>query len=139
MASALPPLRRWGRFSPGYSLVQTPLDLPRNPALAVVRDTQTLRYSLSTFTLDIDGKPKLVFRTKWHADADELCRHWVQSHQDEVISKGPYGTDLPPMVRVRMARLAEKDTYDAGAESAELYLEVRIVRLTDASELQDRT
>jgi len=46
-------------------------------ARAALGEVQVLSFSPSTFTLEIDGKPTLVFQTKWQGDADELCRHWV--------------------------------------------------------------
>jgi hypothetical protein len=94
-----------------------------------------LSYSLSTFTLEIDGKPTLVVRAKWQAEADELCRDWVQSHG--VVSIGPHGAELRPLLKVRIARSAEKTAYDASVNSTELYRDVKIVKLVDAAELQD--
>jgi hypothetical protein len=41
---------------------------------------EAVSFSLSTFTLDIDGKPTLVLRAKWQAHADEYCRAWIQVH-----------------------------------------------------------
>ncbi len=67
-----------------------------------------MSFSLSTFTLDIDGKPTLVLRTKWRANAEDYCRAWVEAHRDELTTKGPYGSDLPlisrPAITLRMAR-----------------------------------
>ena len=96
-----------------------------------------MSFSLSTFTLDIDGKPRLVLRAKWQADADEYCRAWVQAHWDELTKKGPYGADLPPAIRVRLAHPAEKAAYEADADSAELFHEVSVVILTDAERLDE--
>jgi hypothetical protein len=92
-------------------------------------------FSLSTFTLDIDGKPTLVLRTKWQADADEICRAWVQAHWEELTRKGPYGAELRPTIRLRMARPAEKAAFEANAHSALLFYDVSIVMLTDAERL----
>jgi hypothetical protein len=96
-----------------------------------------LSFSPSTFTLEIDGKPTLVFQTKWQGDADELCRDWVQSHRDEIVSKDRHGNELPPVLRVRMARSTEKLAFDAAAESAEPFRDVKVVRLATASEQQN--
>jgi hypothetical protein len=84
---------------------------------------EAVSFSLSTFTLDIDGKPTLVLRAKWQADADEICRAWVQAHWDELTREGPYGTELPPAVRLRMARATEKAAYETNAHSALLFYE----------------
>lgn len=67
-----------------------------------------MNFSLSTFTLDIDEKPMLVSRAKWQADADEICRAWVQAHWGELTKKGPYRAELPPAIRLRMARAAKR-------------------------------
>ena len=96
-----------------------------------------MSFSLSTFTLDIDGKPRLVLRAKWQADADEICRAWVQSHWDELTREGPYGAELPPAIRLRMARAAEKAAYDTNAHSALLFHNVSIVMLAGAERLDE--
>jgi hypothetical protein len=98
---------------------------------------QVLSFSPSTFTLEIDGKPTLVFQTKWQGDADELGRDWVKSHWDQLVSKDRYGNDLPPILKVRMARSTEKSAYDAAAESAEPFQDVKMVRLATATEQQN--
>jgi len=112
----------------------------RRPGWARQRDegeVLVLSFSPSTFTLEIDGKPTLVFQTKWQGDADELCRDWVKSHWDQLVSKDRYGNDLPPIVKVRMARSTEKSAYDAAAESAEPFRDVKMVRLATATEQQN--
>ena len=96
-----------------------------------------MSFSLSTFTLDIDGKPMLVLRAKWQADADEICRAWVQAHWDELTREGPYGAELPPAIRLRMARATEKAAYETNAHSALLFHDVSIVMLTSAERLDE--
>ena len=100
-----------------------------------------MSFTPSTFTLDIDGKPTLVLRTKWRVNAEEYCRAWVEAHQDELTTKGPYGSDLPlisrPAITLRMAHAAEKVAYEAGAHSAELYHDVSVVTLTDVGPLDN--
>jgi hypothetical protein len=98
---------------------------------------EAVSFSLSTFTLDIDGKPMLVLRAKWQADADEICRAWVQAHWDELTREGPYGAELPPATRLRMARAAEKAAYETNAHSALLFHDVSIVILTGAERLDE--
>jgi hypothetical protein len=92
-------------------------------------------FSQSTFTLDIDGKPTLVLRTKWRVNAEDYCRNWVQAHRDELPTKGPYGSDLPlisrPAITLRMARAVEKAVYEASADSAQLFDDVSVFILTD--------
>lgn len=98
-----------------------------------------MSFSLSTFTLDIDGKPTLVLRTKWRANAEDYCRAWVEAHRDELTTKGPYGSDLPlisrPAITLRMARAEEKAAYEANAHDAQQFHDVSIVTLIDVGRL----
>ena len=98
-----------------------------------------MSFSQSTFTLDIDGKPTLVLRTKWRVNAEDYCRDWVQAHRDELATKGPYGSDLPlisrPAITLRMARAVEKAAYEASAHSAQLFDDVSVFMLTDVGHL----
>ena len=96
-----------------------------------------MSFSLSTFTLDIDGKPRLVLRAKWEAEADEICRAWVQAHRDELTGEGPYGAELHPAVRLRMALPAEKAAYETNVHDAMLFHDVSIVMLTGADHLDE--
>ena len=114
-----------------------PLELSPNTALAFAREMQAASYSLSKFTLEIDGKPTLVLQAKWQVVADELCRDWLQSHWDQVVCKGPRGEDVRPVVRIRLARSAEKAAYQACSDSAEFYRGVKIVELVDAAAQED--
>jgi hypothetical protein len=114
-------------------VVRKDLELSSNTALAFAREMRAASYSLSKFTLDIDGKPTLVVQAKWQVVADELCRDWVQSHWDQVVSKGPRGEDRRPIVRIRLARSAEKAAYQACTDRAEFYGGVKIVKLVDAA------
>jgi hypothetical protein len=98
-----------------------------------------LSFSFSTFTLEIDGKPTLIFQAKWQAEADELSREWVQAHRDQLVTKDRYGNDFPPILKVRIAKSAEKAAYDVGAENAGVYRDVKVVKLVDAVEHQNET
>jgi hypothetical protein len=102
-----------------------------------MRESGVLSFSPSTFTLEIDGEPTLVFQTKWQGDADDLCRDWVKSHWDQLVSKDRYGNDLPPILKVRMARSNEKSAYDAAAETAEPFRDVKMVSLAAVTDQQD--
>jgi hypothetical protein len=53
------------------------------------------------------------------------------------VSKDRYGNDLPPILKVRMARSNEKSAYDAAAESAEPFRDVKMVRLATATDRQN--
>ena len=92
-----------------------------------------MSFSLSTFTLDIDGKPRLVLRAKWEAQADEICRAWVQAHWDELTGEGPYGAELHPAVRPAHGTPDGKSrAYETNVHNAMLFHDVSIVMLTKA-------
>jgi hypothetical protein len=118
-------------------VVRKPLESSSNAAQAFAREMQALSYSLSTFTLEIDGKPTLVLQAKWQVTADERCRDWVQSHWDQVAGKDRRGAFLRPVLKIRLARSAEKAVYEASVDSAELYQDVKVVKLVNAAAGQE--
>jgi hypothetical protein len=123
---------------PGQSSMKKPFELSANVALGFEEAIRNIsvpsRYSLSVFTLEINGKPKLAFQAKWHAEADRLGRDWVYSHRHQISSKGRYGTELPPIISVRMALAAERAAFEADSNDDEFYDGVKIVRLIEAAE-----
>ena len=50
-----------------------------------------MSYSNSTFTVEITGVPAVVFQTKWHREADEVCRSWAQQHWKQLTTRGRLG------------------------------------------------
>jgi hypothetical protein len=99
-----------------------------------------MSFSLSTFTVEINGTPTIAFQARWHAEADDICRGWANLHWDEISSKGPRsGVALPPIIKVRLARASEKAAYNVAGNDVEFYGEVKIVKLIDASGRQDET
>lgn len=73
----------------------------------------------------------VVFRAKWHSEADEVGHGWVRYHSHQLSTKGPHGTDLPLVIKVRIARQAEKASYEAEGNSAEFHESVKIVYLVE--------
>ena len=114
--------------------MKKPFELSTNVALGFEEAMRNIsvpsRYSLSIFTLEINGKPVLAFRTKRHAEADRLGRDWDYSHLDQISSKGPYGTELPPLISVRIALAAERAAFEADSNDDDLYDGVKVVRLS---------
>jgi hypothetical protein len=96
-------------------------------------------FSLSTFTLEIDGKPTLVLRTKWRVNAEDYCRAWVQANRDELTTKRADELDLPlisrPAITLRMALAIEKAAYEASEQIAQVFHDVSVVKLTDVAHL----
>ena len=91
-----------------------------------------MSFSLSTFTVEINGTPTIAFQARWHAEADDICRGWANLHWDEISSKGPRsGVALPPIIKVRLARASEKAAYKASGDDVEFYGEMKIVKLVD--------
>jgi hypothetical protein len=121
--------------------VKTPFEHPANVALGfekAMRDVSvSAPYALSVFTLDVNGKPTLAFQTKWHIEAERVGRDWVYSHQDQILMKGPFGTKLPPLIKVRIARAAERKAFEADIDSSDIYNGVKVVRLLDVNEIRD--
>jgi hypothetical protein len=87
-------------------------------------------FSQSTFTVEVNQTPTLVFQAKWATEAEKIGFGWAQDHSDQISTKGPYGTDLPAIIKVRVARPDEKASYEEGSRS-ESYDGVKIVYLVD--------
>jgi hypothetical protein len=88
-------------------------------------------FSQSTFTVEVNQTPTLVFQAKWATEAEDIGFRWAQDHSDQISTKGPYGTDLPAIIKVRIARSDEKAKYGAEGNRSESYHGVRIVYLVD--------
>jgi hypothetical protein len=90
-----------------------------------------MNYSISTFTVEITGVPAIVFQTKWHGEAEDICRAWAQQHRDQLTTRGRNGLELPPIIKVRLAHAKEKAAYELAGEGAEFQRDVTIVYLVD--------
>jgi len=91
-----------------------------------------MSYSNSTFTVEITGVPAVVFQTKRHREADEVCRSWAQQHWDHLITKGRHGgLELPPIVKLRLAQAGEKIAHELAVKGTEYHQGVRVVYLVD--------
>jgi len=88
-------------------------------------------YSNSTFTLEVSGVAAVVFQAKWHSDADKICRAWVQQHWDQLRTNGRHGSELPAVIKLRLARAQEKVAYNSADDGAEDQDGVKIVALVD--------
>jgi len=91
-----------------------------------------MSFSLSTFTVEIDGTPTGAFQAKWHAEADEICRGWVNLHSEEISAQETTRRPrLAPVIKVRLAFATEKSAYEAASDDTEFYGGVKIVKLID--------
>jgi hypothetical protein len=99
-----------------------------------------MSFSLSTFTVEINGTPTIAFQARWHAEADDICRGWANLHWDEISSKGPRsGVALPPIIKVRLARASEKAAYQVAGDDVDFFGEVKTVKLIDNAGRQAET
>jgi len=65
-------------------------------------------FSRSTFTVDVNGVAILVFQTKRHSEAEEVCREWTAQHLKDVLE-----SDATPSINVRIAHADERAAYAA--------------------------
>jgi hypothetical protein len=123
-------------------VIKTPFEHNANVAQGfeeAMRDVSVpSHYSPSIFTLEVNGKPTFAFRAKWQAEAERLGKDWVYSHRDQISTKGSHGTELPPVIKVRIARASERAAFETDDGRAELYDGVRIVRLIESDHRQER-
>src|ERR1700722_14976591 len=106
-------------------VIKTPFEHNANVAQGfeeAMRDVSVpSHYSPSIFTLEVNGKPTFAFRAKWQAEAERLGKDWVYSHRDQISTKGSHGTELPPGIKVRIARASERAAFATADGRAELY------------------
>jgi hypothetical protein len=97
-----------------------------------LQNCHQMGYSISTFTVEINGYPAVVFQTKWHSEAEEICRAWAHRHWDQLITKGRHaGLELEPIIKIRLAHADEREAYGIGSNGAEQYGDVTVVYLVD--------
>ena len=92
-----------------------------------------MSFSLTTFTIEINGVSTIAFQAKWQAEAERLCQEWIEAHWDELATAAPGGSDWPPGYKVRLARPVERIAYDADATGTEFFRDVKIVKLTSTA------
>jgi hypothetical protein len=95
-----------------------------------------MSFSFSTFTLEINSTPAIVFRAKWASSAEDIGFAWARDHSKQISSKGPRGSDLPAIVKVRIARATERTAYET-ADSRAFYDGTKIVYLPEFKSFAD--
>jgi hypothetical protein len=90
-----------------------------------------MSFADSTFTVEINGVPTVIFRAKWHARADQIWRLWTQQHWDRLTTIGPNGLAWPPIMKVRLSHANEKAAYEDVGKSIEIVDDVKVVHLVD--------
>jgi hypothetical protein len=76
-----------------------------------------------------------VFQAKWATEAEDIGFGWAKDHSHQISTKGPHGTDLPAVIKVRVARPDEKATYEVKGNNVDFYAGVKIVYLVDLDAL----
>jgi hypothetical protein len=95
-------------------------------------------FARSTFVVEVNETPTIAFQAKWAAEAEDVAFGWADLHASQLSTKGSHGTELPSVIKVRIARPAEKAVYEAGGGDSEFYQETRIVYLVEPSSLGRR-
>ena len=90
-----------------------------------------MRFSRSTFIVEVNNIPTIAFQAKWAAEAEDVAFGWANLHSSQLSTKGTRGTELPSVIKVRIARRAEKAAYEAGSNKSEFYEGTKIVYLAD--------
>ena len=99
-----------------------------------------MSFSLSTFAVEINGTSTITFQAKWQAEADEICRGWVNLHWDEIAEEQIGGIAIAPVIKVRLASAPEKAAYyEPAADHIEFFGGVKIVKLIDVVAHPDQT
>jgi hypothetical protein len=97
-----------------------------------------MSFSLSTFTVEINGTPTVAFQAKWQTEADEICR--ANLHRDEIAEEQVGGIPTQPVIKVRLASTPEKAAYyEPAASVIEFFGNVKIVKLIDVVAHPDQT
>jgi hypothetical protein len=89
-----------------------------------------MEFALSTFTLEVNQTPMLVFEAKWAAEAEGIGFGWADDHADRLSTKGSHGSELPAVTKVRVANAAEKAAYLVAGNTWEFYKGVKLVYLS---------
>jgi hypothetical protein len=91
-------------------------------------------FSNSTFTVEVSGVAAVAFQAKWHSEAEGVCQAWVQRHWDQLRTNGRHGSELPAVVRLRLAHADEKVSYDLASGEGENYDGVKVINLVDVND-----
>src|SRR4051812_13978903 len=91
----------------------------------------TNHFSMSMFVIEVEGTPTAIFETKWHADAEGICRSWTKNHWEQLLVKGRGRLEFPPLIKLRLARSDEIAAYAAESAISDVQEGTRIVYLRE--------
>lgn len=89
----------------------------------------------STFVVVVNETPTIVFQTKWASEAEDIAFGWANLHSSQLSTKGAHGTDLPSVIKVRIAKPAERTAYEAESHTWEFYEGTKIAYLVELPSL----
>jgi hypothetical protein len=77
------------------------------------------------------GHADCIFESKWHVDAELVCRSWTNNHSEQLLVKGRGRLQFPPIIKLRLARSDEIAAYPAESAKSEVQESTRIVYLRE--------
>jgi hypothetical protein len=92
-----------------------------------------MSFSKSMFIVEVSGVAAAAFQAKWHSEADGICQAWVQQHWDQLRITGQHGSELPAVVRLRLAHADEKAAYNLASSKGENCDGVKVINLVDVN------
>jgi hypothetical protein len=90
------------------------------------------RFTLSVFTIEINGTPTVALQAKRHKDAESLCEQdRLRTDLSTLTSNGNVLCDPSATLKVRLATPAEAVLYRQATQSAEPSDDINVVYLVD--------
>ena len=90
------------------------------------------RFTLSIFTVEINGTPTVALQAARHKHAESLCEQdWFRSDLSTLRSNGSPLWDASAIINVRLATLAEAVRYRQATQSTEPSDDINVVYLVD--------
>jgi hypothetical protein len=90
------------------------------------------RFSLSIFTIEVNGTPTVALQAKKHRDAERLCEHdRLRTKLSTLTSHGIPLCDARATMKVRLATTEEAVHYRQATQSTEPSSAFNIVYLVD--------
>ena len=91
------------------------------------------RFSLSIFTIEVDGTPTVALQTKRHQDAERFCEHdWLRTKLGTLMSHGVPLCDASASMKVRLATPSEVNLYREATQSSPRSDQFNAVYLVDS-------
>jgi hypothetical protein len=95
-------------------------------------DLMNHRFTLSIFTMEINGTPTVALQAKRHKDAESLCEQaWLRADLSRLTSNGSPLWDASAIMKVRLATPAEATLYRQATQSTEPSDDLNVVYLVD--------